>query len=62
MIGRVNRRSSWVQAQLSWTLPTLENPMMEGFRVQLLAEWVARLAAHDDNHVDQLRRALEGRP
>jgi len=27
-----------------------------------LAEWVARLAAHDDNHVDQLRRALEGRP
>jgi len=27
-----------------------------------LADWVARLAAHDDNHVDQLRRALEGRP
>jgi DinB family protein len=27
-----------------------------------LAEWVDRLAAHDDNHVDQLRRALEGRP
>jgi DinB superfamily len=27
-----------------------------------LGEWVARLAAHDDNHVDQLRRALEGRP
>jgi len=27
-----------------------------------LAEWVARLAAHDDNHVDQLGRALQGRP
>jgi hypothetical protein len=27
-----------------------------------LAHWVARLAAHDDNHVDQLGRALEGRP
>jgi len=27
-----------------------------------LADWVARLAAHDDNHVAQLRRALEGRP
>ena len=27
-----------------------------------LADWVARLAAHDDNHVDQLRRALDGRP
>jgi hypothetical protein len=26
-----------------------------------LADWVARLAAHDDNHVAQLRRALEGR-
>jgi hypothetical protein len=27
-----------------------------------LADWVARLAAHDDNHVDQLNRALAGRP
>ena len=27
-----------------------------------LAEWAASLAAHDDNHLDQLRRALEGRP
>ena len=27
-----------------------------------LADWVARLAAHDDNHVDQLGRAIEGRP
>lgn len=26
-----------------------------------LAEWVGRLAAHDDNHVAQLHRALEGR-
>jgi hypothetical protein len=26
-----------------------------------LADWVARLAAHDDNHLAQLRRALEGR-
>ena len=26
-----------------------------------LADWVARLAAHDDNHVAQLHRALEGR-
>lgn len=26
-----------------------------------LADWVARLAGHDDNHVGQLRRALEGR-
>jgi hypothetical protein len=27
-----------------------------------LGDWVASLAAHDDNHVDQLCRALEGRP
>ncbi len=27
-----------------------------------LADWVASLAGHDDNHLDQLRRALEGRP
>jgi hypothetical protein len=27
-----------------------------------LEDWVASLAAHDDNHLDQLRRALEGRP
>ena len=27
-----------------------------------LADWVANLASHDDNHVDQLRRALDGRP
>ena len=27
-----------------------------------LADWVASLAAHDDNHLDQLRRALDGRP
>jgi hypothetical protein len=27
-----------------------------------LGEWVAGLAAHDDNHLDQPRRALEGRP
>ena len=26
-----------------------------------LADWVARLAAHDDNHVAQLHRTLEGR-
>jgi DinB family protein len=26
-----------------------------------LADWVARLATHDDNHVAQLRRALQGR-
>jgi DinB family protein len=26
------------------------------------ADWVALIAAHDDNHLDQLRRALEGRP
>ena len=26
-----------------------------------LAEWAARLAAHDDNHLAQLRRALDGR-
>ncbi len=25
------------------------------------ADWVARLAAHDDNHLAQLHRALEGR-
>ena len=25
-------------------------------------DWVALVAAHDDNHLDQLRRALEGRP
>lgn len=29
---------------------------------EALAAWVAHLAAHDDNHVDQLLRALEGRP
>jgi hypothetical protein len=27
-----------------------------------LRDWVASLAAHDDNHLDQLRRALDGRP
>jgi hypothetical protein len=27
-----------------------------------LAEWVVSLAAHDDNHLAQLHRALEGRP
>ena len=26
-----------------------------------LSDWVARLAAHDDNHIAQLRRALAGR-
>jgi len=26
-----------------------------------LRDWVASLAAHDDNHLDQLRRALEGK-
>src|SRR3989475_11838558 len=26
-----------------------------------LGDWVARLAAHDDNHLDQLARALQGR-
>lgn len=26
-----------------------------------LGEWVSTLAAHDDNHVDQLQRALDGR-
>jgi hypothetical protein len=27
-----------------------------------LAEWVASLAGHDDNHLEQLRRAVDGRP
>jgi hypothetical protein len=27
-----------------------------------LAQWVASLAAHDDNHLAQLARAVEGRP
>ena len=27
-----------------------------------LGDWVASLAAHDENHLDQLRRALDGRP
>lgn len=27
-----------------------------------IADWVASLTAHDDNHLDQLGRALEGRP
>ena len=27
-----------------------------------LGEWVASLAGHDDNHLDQMRRALDGRP
>lgn len=27
-----------------------------------LGDWVASLAAHDDNHLDQLRRAVDGRP
>ena len=27
-----------------------------------LDEWVASLAAHDDNHLDQMRCALDGRP
>jgi len=25
------------------------------------ADWMALIAAHDDKHLDQLRRALEGR-
>jgi hypothetical protein len=25
------------------------------------SDWVALMAAHDDNHLDQLKRALEGR-
>ena len=29
---------------------------------QALTHWVASLAAHDDNHLAQLDRALEGRP
>jgi len=27
-----------------------------------MGDWVASLAAHDDNHLDQLARALQGRP
>jgi hypothetical protein len=27
-----------------------------------LADWVARLAGHDDNHVAQLEQALDGQP
>ena len=27
-----------------------------------LGDWVASLAAHDENHLDQLHRALDGRP
>ena len=27
-----------------------------------LGDWVASLAAHDDNHLDQLTRAIDGRP
>jgi len=27
-----------------------------------MADWAASLAAHDDNHLDQLTRALDGRP
>ena len=27
-----------------------------------MTAWVASLAAHDDNHLDQLLRALAGRP
>jgi len=27
-----------------------------------LGDWVASLASHDDNHLDQLERALDGRP
>jgi hypothetical protein len=27
-----------------------------------LGDWVASLASHDDNHLDQLKRALDGRP
>jgi hypothetical protein len=26
-----------------------------------IGDWVAVMAWHDDNHLDQLRRALEGR-
>ena len=29
---------------------------------QTLAHWVASLAQHDDNHLEQLRRALAGQP
>jgi hypothetical protein len=27
-----------------------------------MGDWAASLAAHDDNHLDQLIRALDGRP
>ena len=27
-----------------------------------LSEWAGRLANHDDNHLDQIRRAVDGRP
>ena len=27
-----------------------------------MADWAASLAAHDDNHLDQLTRAVDGRP
>ena len=27
-----------------------------------MADWAASLAAHDDNHLEQLTRALDGRP
>ncbi len=27
-----------------------------------VGEWVASLAGHDDNHLAQLRRTLDGRP
>jgi hypothetical protein len=27
-----------------------------------LGDWVASLAGHDDNHLDQFHRALAGRP
>ncbi len=27
-----------------------------------LSAWAGRLANHDDNHLDQIRRAVDGRP
>ena len=48
---RALRQSQWQRGGL---VPT-------GTRLSI-AEFVAGSAAHDDNHLDQLRRALEGRP
>jgi DinB superfamily len=62
-IGALRRRRSEVLTLLrSLSPPEWQRGGIHLSRGRLtLADWVASLAGHDDNHLDQVRRALEGR-